>query len=67
VYGAYPRMSQSDVQSPTVTQRAAAIKKAIVEISKLRAKRQVNDALNIRNGPSVKAIHALTLNSLILV
>jgi len=67
VYGAYPRMSDSDTPSLTVTQRANAIKKATVEINKLRAKRQVADALNTRNGPSVKAIHALELNSQVLV
>jgi hypothetical protein len=39
VYSAYPRITQSDTQLPSVTQRAAVIKKAIIEINKLRAKR----------------------------
>ena len=37
------------------------------EISKLHAKRQVNDALNQRNGPNTESIHDLPLNSPVLV
>ena len=37
VFGAYLRMAELDVPSPTVTQRANAVKKAIVEIRKLYA------------------------------
>ncbi|RFU23765.1 hypothetical protein B7463_g12573, partial [Scytalidium lignicola] len=51
VYGAYPCMSELDTPAPTVSQRAMAIKKAMEEISKIRAKRQVQDTINIRNGP----------------
>ena len=53
VFGAYPRMTESDPPPPSVTQRAAAIRRAMDEITKIRAMRQVNDALNQRNGPSV--------------
>jgi len=67
VFGAYPRMVQSDTPSPTTMQRAAAIKKAMAEIQKLRAERQVANALNIRNGPSTSAIHNLPPNSPVLV
>jgi len=35
VFRAYPQMVESDALSPTIIQRAAAIKKAIVEIQKL--------------------------------
>jgi hypothetical protein len=35
VFGAYPRMVESDAPSTTVTQRAIAIKKAMVEVQKL--------------------------------
>jgi len=35
VFGAYPRMVELDAPSPSVTQRATAIKKAMVEIQKL--------------------------------
>jgi hypothetical protein len=37
VFSAYPQMVESDTPSPSVTQRANAIKKAIAEIRKLRA------------------------------
>ena len=67
VFGAYPRMAELDTPSPTVTQRANAVKKAMVEIRKLRAERQVADALNMRNGPKTDAIHDLPPNSLVLV
>jgi hypothetical protein len=38
VFGAYPRMTELNAPSPTVTQRANAVKKAIAKIHKLRAK-----------------------------
>jgi hypothetical protein len=41
VFGVYPRMVEFNAPSPTVTQRAATIKKAMAEIQKLRAERQV--------------------------
>ena len=67
VFGAYPRIVEADAPSPTVAQRAAAIKKAMAEIQKLRAERQIIKALNIRNGLNTTAIHDLPLNSLVLV
>ena len=67
VYGAYPRMSEYDTPTPTITQRASAIKKAMTEIQRLRAKRQVTDALNTRNGPNTDNIYNLELNSPVLV
>jgi len=67
VYGAYPRLTERDAPTATVTQRANAIKKAMAEIQKIRAQRQINDALHTRNGPSTTAIHSLNLNSQVLV
>src|SRR6266516_285391 len=67
VFGAYPRMSELDPPAPSITLRATAIRKAMEEVSKIRAKRQVEDALNQRNGPSVGGIHELPLNSDVLV
>ena len=67
VYGAYPRMVKSDPLSLTVLQRATIVKKAMTEIRKLQAKRQVNDALNTRNGLNTFDIHELPLNSDVLV
>jgi hypothetical protein len=67
VYGALPRLSEYDAPAPTVSQRSMALKKATAEIQKLRVKRQVEDALNARNGPSTNDIHELALNSDVLV
>jgi hypothetical protein len=67
VYGAFPRMTEYDPPSPSIAERATAIKKAIDEVQKQRAKRQVQDALRTRNGPNTTAIHDLKLNSDVLV
>jgi hypothetical protein len=67
VFGSYPRMTPYDPPTPTITQRAAAIRKAIAEVSKLYAQRQVTAALRARNGPNVEDIHALALGSDVLV
>jgi hypothetical protein len=67
VYSAYPRMSEYDTPTLTITQRASTIKKAMTEIQRLRAKRQVIDTLNIYNGLNTNNIHNLELNSLVLV
>jgi hypothetical protein len=67
VYGAYPRMNDLDPPTPSMTQRAKAIKHAMEEITKIRAKQQVNTALNYRNGPSKTPIHDTPLNSPVIV
>jgi hypothetical protein len=45
VFGTFPRMSALDPPAPSIAQRALAIKKAMAEITKLQAVRQVNDTL----------------------
>ena len=67
VFRAYPRLVEGDAPSLTVSHRATVLKKAMEEVRKLRAKRQVNDALNHRNGPSTSGLKDLPLNSLVLV
>ena len=47
VFGAYPRMSQTSPPYTNISQRAEAIKKAMTEIRKLKARPQVADALGI--------------------
>jgi len=39
VFGAYPYIVESNAPNPTVIQRVIALKKAIEEVKKLRAKR----------------------------
>ena len=60
-------MVELDTPSPSVTARANAIKKAMVEIQKLQAEHQITDALNMRNGPKTDAVHDLPPNSPVLV
>ena len=67
VFRAYLYIVKSDAPNPTVIKQAAALKKAIEEVKKLKAKRQVVDALNIHNGPKTTAIYNLLLNLPVLV
>jgi len=39
----------------------------MAKVQKLKAKRQVNNAINTRNGLSIATIYKLTLNSNVLV
>jgi hypothetical protein len=67
VFGTYPRMSDVDAPTPTISQRAMAIKKAMLEVEKMRATRQVTEALRQRNGPRTDDLHNLPINSDVLV
>ena len=67
VYSTYLQITEHNPPSLLVTQQALVIKKAMAEVQKLRAKRQVNNALNTRNGLSIATIYKLTLNSNVLV
>ena len=67
VFGAYPRITDRDTPATIVTQRVAALKKAIIEIGKIRAERQVTNTMAIRNGPDTTVVSDLPLNSEVLV
>ena len=54
VFGTYPRMTPLDPPAPSIIQRATAIQKAMKEVAKLYATRQINGALRERNGPQVQ-------------
>ena len=60
-------MAKLDIPLLTVTQRANAVKKAIVEIRKLYTERQVADILNMQNGPKIDTVYNLPPNSPVLV
>ena len=60
-------MSNLDPSAPSITDRAAVIRKVMAEIVKLRAKQTVNSALYYRNGLDTTLIHDLPLNSEVLV
>ena len=67
VYGAYLRISNLGPPAPSITERAAIIRKVMAEIVKLRAKQTVNNALYYRNGPSITLVYNLPLNSKVLI
>ena len=67
VYGAYLRISKLDPPTPSITDRAAIIRKAIAKIVKLRAKQTVNNALHYYNGPNITLVYNLPLNSKVLI
>jgi len=62
IFGAYPYISELDPLAPSIIQQAAAIKKAMEEIIRIRAKKQVDNTLNQQNGLSVTTIYNLPLN-----
>jgi hypothetical protein len=67
VFDAYLRMIEMNASFSTITQRSIAMRKAMKEVRKTIASRQMNDVLNMRNDSSTTLIHDLSLNSLVLV
>ena len=67
VFDDHPRMIEIDASSPTITQQAIAIRKAIDKVKQLIMFPQVNNALNTKNGPLTALVHDLPLNSDVLV
>ena len=61
IFRAYLRMTNMDPLSPSITKRVEAIRVAMKEVRQLKAKRQVKDALAIRNGPNTLATLNLPL------
>ena len=51
-YGAYPRMSNLDPPAPSITDQAAAIRKAIAEMVKLQVTERVKRTEDKENGTS---------------
>ena len=61
VFGAYPRLTKIDPLSPSITKRTKAIHTATKEVCYFYTKKQVKDALAIRNSPNTKIILDLPL------
>jgi hypothetical protein len=61
VFRAYPRITRDSPPSPSITERAEAIYKAMKEVRRLYAERQVNNTLAIRNRPNTKPVLTLLL------
>lgn len=67
VFSIYPKITEQDTPSPSITQCAIAIRKAIDEVRKCPISQQVNNVLNTYNGPSTGLLHNLPINSPLLV
>ena len=67
IFGTYPQISKLDLLAPSIIQLAAAIKKAMEEIARIRVNKQVNNALNQQNGLFVTIIYNLPLNLEVLI
>jgi hypothetical protein len=67
VFEAYSRMHVMNSSISSINQRTMTIEKAMIEMRKFRAERQVVDVLNIRNDLIVISIHDLSLNSNVLI
>lgn len=52
VFGVFPKMFRGDLPAASVIQRSKAIRKAMDELRKVKAERQVTDALRMRHGPT---------------
>jgi hypothetical protein len=61
IFGAFPRISHDSPFSPSITKRAKAVNQAIKELRKHMAARQMNAALNTRNGPDSAAYSPMNL------
>jgi hypothetical protein len=59
VFETYPRLSPLSPPFPPIIARAAAVRKAMAEVRKLKAERQMAEALTTRNGPSVAEVAQL--------
>lgn len=67
VFGTYPRLSKASPPSPSIVARASAISKAMIEVRKIKAKRQVAEALATRNGPEITEMLELPIQSKVKV
>ncbi len=67
VFEAYLRLHNMNSSTSSISQRAMIIEKAMTEVRKIRAERQVVDVLNARNESIVTLIHDLFINSDVLV
>jgi hypothetical protein len=67
IFETYSRMYVMNFSTSSIIQRIMIIEKAMIEIRKFRAERQIVDVLNIRNDSIITSIHDLLLSSDVLV
>ena len=53
MFRAYLRMTRSSAPSALIIKRAEAVRTAMTELRHLNAKRQIKDALTMKNGPNI--------------
>ena len=63
VFGTYPRLVDSSPPSPSIAARSIAIRKAMAEVRKEKAKQQIGEALGMRNGPNTMETLGLPLQA----
>jgi hypothetical protein len=63
VFGTFPRILHELPLLPSITARGEAMRKAMAEIHKLKAQRQIAGALATRNGPNVENVLQLPLQN----
>jgi hypothetical protein len=56
MFGTFPRISHESPPSSSITARGEAMRKAMAEIHKLKAQRQIAGAFAIRNSPNVENV-----------
>lgn len=66
VFGTYPRMAPTDPPHPSIAERSKAIRKAMQELVKMHANRDVTEALRQRNGPRIDDVLAPRLVAMFL-
>ena len=67
IFDAYFRMQKFDFSFSIIIQKIEIIRKIINEIRIIKAEKQINDTLNIRNESIINHLHDLSLNSEIFV
>ena len=61
VFRAYPRMTRLSAPSASMVKRVEAVRLTMTELRHLNVKRQIRDALTMRNGPNTAGILNLLL------
>jgi hypothetical protein len=67
IFDVYSRMHVMNSSTSSISQRTMTIEKAMTEMRKFRAERQVADVLNFRNESIIISIHDLSINSDVLI
>ncbi len=67
IFDVYSRMHVMNSSTSSINQRVMTIEKAMTEMKKFKAERQIADVLNFRNESIIISIHDLSINSNMLI